>query len=84
MNLTLFLCPEHLHSFEMIKVFWMPRKAGGYNKPEELDCEESGLCINQMKPLASKLFVSVNENPIQDPINVAHKCLIQKKKTNLI
>lgn len=64
--------------------FWMPRKrkkkAGGYNKPEELDCEESGLCINQMKPLASKLFVSVNEIPIQDPINVAHKCLIHKEE----
>lgn len=56
------------------------KKAGGYNKPEELDCEESGLCINQMKPLASKLFVSVNENPIQDPINVAHKCLIHKEE----
>ena len=84
MNLELFFCPQRLHFFETIKFLDAKEKAGGYNKPEELHCEESKPCINQMKPLASKLFVSVNKKPIQDPINVAHKCLIHKEENKFV
>lgn len=30
--------------------------------------------------LAGQVFVSANETPIQDPINVTHKCLIPKEE----
>lgn len=50
---------------------WMEREWG----------RGGGTRIHQVEPLARNIFVSsANENPIQGPITITHKCLIHKEK----
>lgn len=77
--MKLLFCPEHPHLSE-IELSECHERRSRHNKPEDLDSEGRGPRINQMEPLANKLFVSADENPIQEPINVAHKCLIHKEE----